>query len=307
MAYTLVSFESTAEACNVTSRIALRFPNRVFRLIIPVLALLCFSMNVEAQIVDMPNSKPFDSDSVRRAFDQEPYFGLYKDNYFIFGPPIGKRMTRENTNVKFQISIRQKLTKSTLPGGTYLYLFYTQKVFWNVLQESLPMSDINYNPGIGIAKPLFRNGKYIGKVMALIEHESNGRDSIYSRSWNRLSIGGDIAVTTNVLAHAKIWIPLVDGENNKDLLKYVGVCQFGVELTSNDRRWKGSIMLVKRKTWKPDFNTLMEVSWQFSRKADWSLFAQYYNGYGEGLLNYNEFSSHLRCGIVIRPKFFSEY
>ena len=39
--------------------------------------------------------------------------------------------------------------------------------------------------------------------------------------------------------------------------------QAGVELTSNDRRWKGSLLLTKRKTWRLDFNTVAEISWQF--------------------------------------------
>lgn len=268
---------------------------------------ILLSIPVNAQIHNKEYSVQIDADSVRREFDKGPYFTLYKDNYFIFGPSIGPKATKENTNVKFQISVRQKLTKSTLPGGTYLYLCYTQKVFWNILEKSLPMTDLNFNPGIGLAKPVFKNGKYIGKFILQLEHESNGRGSIESRSWNRLSLGGDVLITNNFLVHAKVWIPYVDGEHNKDLLKYVGIMQAGVELTSNDRRWKGSLLLTKRKTWRLDFNTVAEISWQFSRNADWNLFVQYYNGYGEGLLDYNKFSSHLRAGVVIRPKLFSNY
>ncbi|WP_302988126.1 phospholipase A [uncultured Muribaculum sp.] len=268
---------------------------------------ISFAIPLNAQIHNKEHSEQIDADSVRREFDKGPYFTLYKDNYFIFGPSIGPKATKNNTNVKFQVSIRQKLTKSTLPGGTYLYLCYTQKVFWNILEKSLPMTDLNFNPGIGLAKPVFKNGKYIGKFILQLEHESNGRDSIESRSWNRLSLGGDILITNNFLVHAKIWIPYVDGEHNKDLLKYVGIVQAGAELTSNDRRWKYSLLLTKRKNWHLDFNTVAEISWQFSRNADWNLFAQYYNGYGEGLLDYNKFSSHLRVGVVIRPKLFSNY
>lgn len=274
-----------------------------------VVIIMCILVSnfCDAQILDREKGVQIEADSVRMEFDKGAYFGLYKDNYFIFGPPVGSKPNKGNTNVKFQISVRQKLTKSTLPGGTYLYLCYTQKVFWNVLEESLPMKDLNFNPGIGLAKPVFKNGKYIGKFIFQIEHESNGRDSIASRSWNRFSFGCDLLITTNFLVHAKFWIPYVDGENNKDLLKYVGIGQIGIEVMSDDRRWRGSLVFVKRKTWKPDFNTIVEVSWQFSRKADWSLFAQYYNGYGEGLLDYNCHSSRLRAGIVIRPKFFSDY
>ncbi|MDE6680519.1 MAG: phospholipase A, partial [Muribaculaceae bacterium] len=37
------------------------------------------------------------------------------------------------------------------------------------------------------------------------------------------------------------------------------------------------------------------------------LFFQYYNGYGENLLDYNQYHSRLRAGIVFKPKFFSEF
>ena len=143
---------------------------------------MVFAIEATGQIVPVSAEAKINADSVRRAFDKGPYFGLYKDNYFIFGPAIGQKITKENTNVKFQISVAQKLTKSTLPWGTYLYLYYTQKVFWNVLENSMPMTDLNFNPGLGIAKPLFSKGRYIGKLTFQIEHESNGRDSIWSRS-----------------------------------------------------------------------------------------------------------------------------
>ncbi len=275
-------------------------------LIICVLAALA-GESLSAQIVAVPDRKKYSVDSLRREFDKGPYFGLYKDNYFIFGPSIGPRPTKENTNVKFQISIQQKLTRSTLPWGTYLYLYYTQKVFWNVLEESLPMTDLNFNPGIGLAKPLFMQDRYIGKLSLQLEHESNGRDSIQSRSWNRITFGANIIVDNNLMIHGKIWIPIVDGENNEDILDYCGIYQVGTEVMTNDRRWKFGVTLVKRRGWKPNYNVIGEVSFRFSRKADWSLFAQYYNGYGEGLLDYNKYHSQLRVGIVIRPKLFSDY
>lgn len=90
------------------------------------------SGTASAQIVSDSNGT-VDADSVRRDFDKQPYFGLYKDNYFIFGTTIGQKPTKENSNVKFQISISQKLTRSVLPWNSYLFLFYTQKVFWNIL------------------------------------------------------------------------------------------------------------------------------------------------------------------------------
>lgn len=276
----------------------------------PIL-ILCFLIlslfKGEAQIVNIPTRPKYNADSLRAEFDKGPYFSLYKDNYFIFGPAVNHKPNRENTNVKFQISIQQKLTRSTLPFGSYLYLYYTQKVFWNVLQESLPMTDLNFNPGIGLAKPLFQGDRYLGKLSLQIEHESNGRDSIESRSWNRISFGANIIVDNNLMIHGKIWVPIVDGENNQDILDYCGIYQVGTQVMTNDRRWAFGMLLVKRKGWKPNYNFVGDVSFRFSRNADWSLYAQFYSGYGEGLLDYNKYRSQFRVGIVIRPRLFSDY
>ena len=177
-----------------------------------VCAAICCSPRCDAQILQLPDQQRYDTDSLKRAFaDQHYYFGLYKDNYFIFGPALNHKPNRHNTNVKFQISVAQKLTKATLPFNSYLYLFYTQKVFWNVLESSMPMTDLNFNPGIGITKPIFIKNRFIGTAGIILEHESNGRDSIQSRSWERISFVGSVMVDPNFVVSAKFWIPIIDG------------------------------------------------------------------------------------------------
>ncbi|MDE6395856.1 MAG: phospholipase A [Muribaculaceae bacterium] len=260
-----------------------------------------------AQIVSVPNEVTVDADSLRRDFDNQPYFGLYKDNYFIFGPPIGPKPTNENTNIKFQISISQKLTRSTLPLGTYLYLFYTQKVFWNVLENSMPMTDLNFNPGVGLAKPLFVKNRFIGKVFFILEHESNGRDGDVSRSWNKVSLGANIVIDPNLMVNGKVWIPIVDGGYNRDILDYSGIYQVGMQFFANNRRFSASVNLTKRRGWNLNYNTTVELAYRLWKRDNQFLFLQYYNGYGEGLLEYNKFHSQLRVGIVIKPRLFSEF
>lgn len=277
------------------------------RLIIMLILLICQTTITNAQIVVPDSEKALDIDSVKRAYDQRPYFGLYKDNYFIFGPSIGPKATRTNTNVKFQISISQRLTKRILPGGTFLTLFYTQKCFWNVLEESFPMTDLNFNPGIGLVRPLFSKDRYIGKVSLIIEHESNGRDGTQSRSWNRISLATSIFIDPTIMIFWKIWAPWVDGENNRDLLDYYGLWQSGVTYLTPSQRFQGTIMLTKRRGWNMNYNTIVELSFRLNRRDNQYLFIQYYNGYGEGLLDYNKFRSQLRVGFVIKPKFFSDY
>ena len=278
------------------------------RYILTLLALLTVMTAAHGQIVSPTRDEVLDVDSVKRAFDDAPYFGLYKDNYFIFGPAIGMKPTKYNTNVKFQISISQRLTKRVLPFDSYLYLFYTQKCFWDVLRKSFPMTDLNFNPGIGVTKPLFVKDRFIGKVSLILEHESNGKAGDDSRSWNRVSFAGNILIDPTLMVHGKIWIPIVDGENNRDLLDYYGLYQFGINYMTPSKRFGGSIILTKRKGWNPfNYNTVIELSYKLFNNENQYLFLQYYNGYGEGLLDYKTFKSQLRVGICIKPQFFSEY
>ena len=278
----------------------------MLRVVLSVL-LLCASLLCHAQITNLPEQTTYNADSIRRELDNGPYFTLYKDNYFIAGTSIGTKPTNTNSDVKFQISIAQRLTKSTLPFNTYLYLFYSQKCMWNVFEESMPMRDLNFNPGIGLAKHLFVKDRYIGKVSLIVEHESNGRDGAESRSWNKISLAANILIDPNFMVHGKAWIPIVGGQNNKDILDYSGIYQMGMTLTSPNKRFGFALTLIKRRGWNLNYNSIWEVNYRLFKGENQYLFLQYYNGYGENLLDYNKFHSRLRLGIVIKPKLFSEF
>lgn len=260
----------------------------------------------DAQILGVYDQREF-VDSLKHEMDFGPYFGLYKDNYFTVGTTLGRKPTAENSDVKFQISLAIRITNATLPWHTYLFLMYTQKTFWNVFERSMPMRDLNFNPGIGWSKPFFSKDRYLGKMTLLVEHESNGRDSIQSRSWNRISLCGSTIISDWLMVHAKFWIPIVDGENNRDILKYAGIWQSGFVVSTPDKEFSWGLTFVKRKGWNLNFNTIAEFSWRVHDKSNLNLYLQYYNGYGENLIDYNVFQSRLRVGIVFKPKFFSEY
>ena len=159
--------------------------------IISFLFLLVCGM-AHSQVLAKGPEESYNADSIRAILDKSPYFTLFKDNYFIGGIPIGNKPTARNSDVKFQLSIAQRLTKSKLPFDTYLFLQYTQKAFWNVFQESLPMRDLNFNPGIGLGHLIVHKNKYIGKGYLMVEHESNGKDSIFSRSWNKITLAAAV-------------------------------------------------------------------------------------------------------------------
>ena len=264
-------------------------------------------MPAMGQIVTTEKSSAEIADSIRSELDNRPYFSLYKDTYFVGGTVLGGKPDGYNSDVKFQFSFQQRLTKSVLPGHTYLYLFYTQKAIWHVFRNSLPFHDLNFNPGIGISRHIIMKNRLLGKLTLMAEHESNGRDGIASRSWNKISLAGEAYISPFLMAHAKYWIPIVDGKYNRDILKYMGLYQAGFQARSLDDKWVLDMTLVKRKGWNLNFNTIVQLGYRINHNSNQFIMIQYYNGYGEHMLDYDQYHSRIRIGILIRPEFFSDF
>lgn len=276
-------------------------------LLIAIAMLAGLYVPVYGQIVNAERSSKQIADSIREEMDNRPYFSLFKDIYFVGGTVLGGKPTEYNSDVKFQISFQQRLTKSVLPWNTYLYLFYTQKAMWNVFERSLPFHDLNFNPGIGLSRYIILKNQLVGKVTMMIEHESNGRDGTASRSWNKISWAGEAYVSPNLMAHAKFWIPIIDGQYNKDILNYMGISQAGFQAKSSDDKWVLDMTLVKRKGWNLNFNTIVQLGYRINHNSNQFVMLQYYNGYGESMLDYNQYHSRIRFGLLIRPRFFSDF
>lgn len=270
--------------------------------------LLIVTAMAQGQVTTPADSlEKLNTDSIVRDFDRRPFFSLYKDNYFVVGTALNEKPTQYNSDVKFQISFSQRLTKTVLPWHSYLFLFYTQKAMWNIFEESLPFRDLNFNPGIGLSKLIIAKNRLMGKATLLFEHESNGRDGEASRSWNKISLCGSLFVLRDLMVHGKVWIPIIDGQQNKDILDYCGIFQVGAQYISPNKRWVVDATFVKRKGWNLNFNTTINVGFRLSRTANQFLMLHFYDGYGENLLDYNKYHCRLRIGLLIRPVFFSDF
>ena len=282
---------------------------KLFRIII-VLILASVVYPAQAQIASKilgKEQEEFNVDSLIKEIDRRPFFGIYKDNYFALGTTLNHKPNEYNSDVKFQISFRQRLTKSVLPFHSYLFLSYSQKAMWNIFEESLPFHDLNFNPGVGIQAPIFNKNRLIGSALIMLEHESNGRDGEASRSWNKISFAGSAFISRNLMVHAKTWIPIIDGQQNKDILKYSGIFQTGAQFISENKRWVADITFVKRQGWNMNFNTIINVGFRIREKDNQFLMLHFYDGYGENLLDYNKYHCRLRLGLLIRPSFFSDF
>ncbi|MBU2996999.1 phospholipase A [Cellulophaga baltica] len=231
-----------------------------------------------------------------------PYFTIHKDNYFITGVPTNKAINSNTANAKYQISFKQLITKNVLPWETYLFLTYSQKAFWDIYKDSYPFTEINFNPTIGLGKAFFdKNNRLKGFGSFFLEHESNGRDSIYSRSWNRLSLKYSTNISPKTILTVKGWIPFSYKAGNSDLLDYVGL---GEVTASHDFIRNKLIFEIKaRKGLKWDLKGLIRSRFYyrpFKHNSNQYIMLEWFAGYTENLIDYDQFTSMVRVGYVIK-------
>lgn len=239
-------------------------------------------------------------------FKYTPAFSIYKDNYFITGTSLGEEPTKNNSDIKFQFSFKVRMQNKLVVWNSYLYLIYTQKSFWNVYQDSSPFEETNYNPGLMLAKPIYKNNTLRSMLMLSIEHESNGRDSIYSRSWNYIGINYSHHFSPKTSASLKFCIPFGLSDNS-DLMTYVGFteAQFTWEIKKN--KLVLDVLGKKGAAWSTKGSLITTLSFRPSTRRNlyWSL--QWFVGYAESLIDYKQSTNMVRLGITIKPSFFRFY
>ena len=243
---------------------------------------------------------------VIRAIDKLPSFAVYQDLFFITGVPLNEKVTKTTADAVFQISFRQRLTRSVLPFNLFAYLTYTQKSFWNIYMDSRPFRDTNYNPGIGLGRYLVYKNQLVGGAFIQLKHESNGLDEEESRSWNYLDFTAKYYFNPQLNITGEFWIPFSKGSENTNLIDYKGLGQLSFNYISHEQRWWLSAELNQRKKFG-NANTTLSLGYILSKDTNLYLFSRFYNGYAESLLDYSKYTMNIRVGICIKPDFYSIY
>ena len=230
-----------------------------------------------------------------------PAFSNYQDNFIISGVPTNKPVNKHTADIKYQISFKQLVTRNTLPLDSYLFLTYTQKAFWNVYRKSSPFEEINYNPAIGLGKPVFNKEGYISGIAELqFEHESNGRAGEESRTWNRVSGAFHTPLGRRTILSVKAWAPFSYKKNNPDLLDYVGLGEIKVEQTIISKKLLAEVTFRKGlEDWKGSVGSKLYYK-LFENSGKQYLMLEWFAGYAESLIDYNRYTSMVRVGYVVK-------
>jgi phospholipase A1 len=205
----------------------------------------------------------------------------------------------DTEEVKFQLTLQTKLADDLFGANGDLWFGYTQVSFWQLFngEISAPFRETNYEPE-GYVSFLTGYDLFGLKLRSLnlgLVHQSNGRAEPLSRSWNR--VFADFQLTRGDFAMSfKPWVRIKEDaaeDNNPDIENYLG--RYELRLFYN---WRGQVFsAMLRNVLDSEQRLNAELSWSFPIVRRLRGLVQWYNGYGENLIDYN-FNTH-RIGVGV--------
>src|SRR5690606_16433016 len=220
---------------------------------------------------------------------------------FITGIPVNKGINDDTADLKYQISFKHLLIRHNMPWDTYLFAAYTQKAFWNVYKLSSPFQDINFNPAIGLGKPFFdKEGKINSMASFMLNHNSNGRDSISSRSWNSINLKYLTRLNPRTFLYVEAWAHFNYKKNNPDQFDYTGLMEVNVSYDLQQDVFIFEMMFKKGAEWDRKGSVRSRLFYNRFKSTNQYFVLEWFAGYAENLINYKQFTNMLRIGYVIK-------
>ena len=241
----------------------------------------------------------------------------HRPNYFLFASHnfssmneapwkdvAGESAELHETEAKFQISFKFMLWEKLFKKDIDLYLAYTQLSMWQLYNKDIssPFRSSDYEPELFFT--LGNRWRILGFNNRLnafgFAHQSNGRSEPLSRSWNRLW-ASFIFTKGNLAWGLKLWYRIPESEDeddNPDIEDYLGYGHLRAVYKWGNNTfgvlWRNNLDL-------DDNRGAVEVNWSFPLPGTKRIkgYLQYFNGYGQCLLDYNASSSTLGLGLLL--------
>lgn len=250
---------------------------------------------------------------------QNPYsISQYRPNYilpfsYIKNPnPIGVTELDfenvDNKEAKYQISMKLPayLSEDQQSG---LYVGFTAVSFWQVYNSevSKPFRETNYEPEIFYSWQT--NYRFLGvkfnQINLGFNHQSNGQSGLKSRSWNRL-FASAVFSDEDSIYYLKTWYRIKEdaketptsptGDDNPDITNFLGHFEIGY----GKKVGNFNVLTLLRNNLKSDNRGSFELNLTYPITDRYDLTLQYFNGYGDSLIDYNRHQQRIGLGIQLK-------
>ncbi len=214
----------------------------------------------------------------------------------------------QHAETKFQLSFQFDWWNEPLGPGTSAYFGYTQLSLWQTYNTELlgedpdsssPFRETNYEPEVGLSIDLDHSlgGLTFRRARLSFIHASNGQGGDRSRSWNRLAAGVAFG-RGNFAGQLRGWyrIPEATEDDNPDITDYMG---HGDLLLAYKWREQTLALTLRNNLDLSENKGAVQVDYSFPLNKRVKGYVQYFNGYGESLIDYNRSVSRIGVGIAL--------
>ncbi|MEJ2470809.1 MAG: phospholipase A [Desulfuromonadales bacterium] len=209
----------------------------------------------------------------------------------------------DDTEAQFQISVKTPLAIDLF--NTFdIYAAYTNRSFWQLYNNdrSSPFRETNHEPEAWLQfNPEWSFLGFSNTANSLgINHQSNGRGGVLSRSWNRIFANFVIERGSFALA-MKPWYRIkedAEDDDNPDITDYLG----HYEIRAGYKYQNNVFALMSRNNIESGFEKgALELSWSFPLGNYPYLkgYVQWFSGYGESLIDYNQYVNKIGFGLAL--------
>lgn len=215
----------------------------------------------------------------------------------------------DNIEAKYQISVKLPLHIEE-DGASGLYLGFTAKSFWQVYNSdvSKPFRATDYEPEVYYAwqnELSILGFKFNGLQLGFV-HQSNGRSNEFSRSWNRL-FASALFSDESSFYYVKTWYRIPEdpketptsaqGDDNPDITKFLGHIELGYGTNFGDFN---AVAMLRNNLRTSENKGSFEVNISYPLTDNYDVLFQYFNGYGDSLIDYNNHQQRIGLGIQLK-------
>lgn len=208
----------------------------------------------------------------------------------------------DDTESKFQFSLKTKVWETVLGTPGSLWVGYTQTSRWQVYTPatSRPFRETNYEPELLFIWPTdYSVLGWRGRVLGLsFNHQSNGRALPLSRSWNRLIGQADFERGDWTLSLRPWWrVKESDVEDdNPNIQNTIG----RAELLLTRRLQGHALTLQVRSNLRASTpGGSVQFDWAFPLLGTLKGHVQLFHGYGESMIDFNFKQSRAGLGVSL--------
>ncbi|WP_334059658.1 phospholipase A [Alteromonas sp. S005] len=232
----------------------------------------------------------------------------YVSNPNTFG---NEELTEENVDnkeAKFQVSAKLPLYLEDT-GFDGLYFGFTVTSFWQLYnsEASKPFRETNYEPEVFWQETADYSvlGYKFNTFQFGFNHMSNGQSGLRSRSWNRL-FASIVFSDNDDIYYLKTWYRIPEdektdpldptGDDNPDIQDYYGRMEFGY----GRKIGAFKVLALLRNNLDFDENRgSIQLDFTYPISDRYELLLQYFNGYGDSLIDYNRSQERIGIGFQL--------